>query len=302
MSYTATVILNIVVTMVAVISMFVLMGLTGIFSMGQASFMCVGAYVAGLLVTKTSVPFLPALLLAIVGGMLSAFLVGIPIMKLRRDYVALVTLLFGEAIVALLNTFSNVTGGAMGINRIPRSINLVIGFIILAIVIYMVLHFKNSKFGRQCIAVKNDEISAASMGINVTRIKMTAFVFAGGLTALSGAMLAFVTSYIDPNSFGSAKSIEWISIVFIGGINSLSGSVVMALVFSVITELLRTTSTLRTLAQCLIILVIINFVPNGLFGEHEFSDIGRWIRKKLRLSKKGSEKMIATGDRKEKKA
>ena len=281
MSYNVTVILNVAITMVAVISMFVLMGLTGIFSMGQASFMCIGAYIVGILATKSNVPFLLTLILAVIGGMIAAFLVGIPIMKLRRDYVALITLAFGEAIVAVLNTFSNVTGGAMGINKIPRNINLVIGFIILAAVVYLVLNFKDSRFGRQCIAVKNDEISAASMGINVTRIKMTAFVFAGGLTALSGAMLAYATSYIDPNSFGSAKSIEWIGIVFIGGINSLSGSVVMALVISLMTEMLRTTSTLRTLIQSLLILGIINFVPNGLFGEHEFKDIYCWMKKQL---------------------
>lgn len=280
MSYTSAVILNILIVMVAVVSMYILMGLTGIFSMGQASFMCIGAYVVGILATKFHFPFLPAVILAILGGMLSAFLVGMPIMKLRGDYVAMITLAFGEAIVAVLNTFSNVTGGAMGINRIPRDINLVIGFIIVAIVIYLVLNFKNSKFGRMCIAVKNDPISAASMGINVTRVKMTAFVLAGGLTALSGAMVAYATSYIDPNSFGSAKSIEWISIVFVGGINSLTGSVVMSVLFSVLTETLRTASALRTLIQCLIILLIINFIPNGLFGEHELSNLFGWFRKK----------------------
>lgn len=281
MSYTATVVLNVLIVMVAVISMYILMGLTGIFSMGQASFMCIGAYTVGILATKFGFPFLPAVILAIIMGMVSAFLVGIPIMKLRGDYVAMITLAFGEAIVAVLNTFSSVTGGAMGINRIPRDINLPVSFVIVAIVIYLVLNFKNSKFGRQCIAVKNDPISAASMGINVTRIKMTAFVFAGGLTALSGAMVAYATSFIDPNSFGSAKSIEWISIVFVGGINSLSGSVVMAALFSILTESLRTASNLRTLIQCVIILVIINFVPNGLFGEHEFKDIFLWLKKKF---------------------
>lgn len=285
MSYTATVILNILITMTAVISMFVLMGLTGIFSMGQASFMCIGAYIVGILATKYDVPFLVTLVCAILGGMICAFLVGIPIMKLRGDYVAMVTLAFGEAIVAVLNTFSSVTGGAMGINRIPREINLVSGAVIVAVVIYLVLNFKNSKFGRQCIAVKNDPISAASMGINVTRVKMIAFMFAGALTALSGAMLAYTTSYIDPNSFGSAKSIDWISIVFVGGINSLSGSVVMACLFSVLTEVLRSTSALRTLIQCVVILVIINFVPRGLFGEYEFKDIFLWVRKKLGKSK-----------------
>ena len=278
MTYTATVILNVIITMIAVISMFILMGLTGMFSMGQASFMCVGAYIAGILATRTSIPFVIVLLLAVLGGMLFAFLVGLPIMRLRKDYVALITLLFGEAVVAVLNTFSQVTGGAQGINRIPRKINLFSGFLILAIVVYLVLNFKNSKLGRQCIAVKNDEISAASMGINVTRTKMIAFVFAGGLTALSGAMLAFATSFIDPNSFGSAKSIEWISIVFIGGINSLTGSVAMAAIFSIMTEMLRTASNLRTMIQCLIILVVINFMPNGLFGEFEISDLFRLIK------------------------
>lgn len=287
MSYTAAVILNILIVMVAVISMYVLMGLTGIFSMGQASFMCIGAYVVGILATKYDVPFLPAVICAILGGMLFAFLVGIPIMKLRGDYVAMVTLAFGEAVVAVLNTFTQVTGGAMGINRIPRDINLPIGFVIVALVFFLVLNFKNSKFGRQCIAVKNDPISAASMGINVTRVKMTAFVFAGGLTALSGAMIAYATSYIDPNAFASSKSIEWISIVFVGGINSLSGSVVMSILFTLLAEVLRTASAMRTMLQCLIILVVINFMPSGLFGEYEFKDIYLAIKKfVLKIMKK----------------
>ena len=102
--------------------------------------------------------------------------------------------------------------------------------------------------------------------------------------------VAYATSYIDPNAFGSAKSIDWISIVFVGGVNSLSGSVVMACLFSLMTELLRATSALRTMIQCIIILFIINFTPNGLFGEYEFKDIYLWVKNRFVKSRRKEEK------------
>ncbi|GHV44634.1 branched-chain amino acid ABC transporter permease [Synergistales bacterium] len=273
MGYYITVATSITINLVAIFSMYVLIGLAGIFSMGQASFMCVGAYTTGMIATRTNLPVILVVFLSVGMGMLSAFLVGFPIIKLRRDYVALVTLGFGEAIVALLNNMNNITGGALGINKIPRRMNLWLGLAILALLMYLVLNFKNSKFGRHCIALKNDEISAGAMGINVPRMKLLAFVLAGGMTALAGSMLAYNNTYVEPLAFGTARSIEWISIVFVGGINSLTGSIAAGLMFGVLPEVLRFAEAWRIVLQCVIVMLVINFLPKGLFGEYELSDL-----------------------------
>ena len=281
MEYIITVLTSITVTLVAIISMYLLMGLTGIFSMGQASFMCIGAYITGMIASKYDVPMIVCLILSIIAGMIFAFLVGMPCVKLRKDYIALVTLGFGEAIVALLNNMNNITGGALGITGIPNKMNIYIGLLILALLIFIIMNFKNSKLGRHCIAVKNDEISAASMGINVARIKLMAFVFAGGITALSGSMLAYATTYVEPLAFGSAKSILWISTVFVGGVNSLTGSLVSGLFFGILPEALRFSNSARIMLQSIIVLLVISIIPNGLFGEVELGDILKSVKKKL---------------------
>ena len=279
MGFYTTVMTSITVNLVAILSMYLLMGLTGIFSMGQASFMCVGAYTAGMIATRVDIPMPIVLVFTIIVGMVSAFLVGMPVIKLRRDYIALITLGFGEAIVGLLNNMSNITGGALGISRIPRKMNLPIGLFILVIVIYLLINFKHSKFGRHCIAIKNDELSAAAMGINVARIKLIAFVFAGGLTSLSGGMLAYTTTYVEPLAFGVLKSIDWISIVFVGGVNSLTGSLVAGMIFVVLPEALRFADALRIILQCMIVVLVVNFIPKGLFGEFELWDFFKFIKK-----------------------
>jgi len=280
MDYYYNVLTTVAINMIAILSMYLLIGLTGIFSMGQASFMCVGAYTAGMLATKTALPFGVVIIISIAAGLLSALFVGIPVIKLRRDYIALVTLGFGEAVVALLNNMSNITGGANGINNIPRKVNLWIALGFLVVVVFIILNFKNSRFGRYCIAIKNDELSAAAMGINVARIKLLSFVIAGGITALAGCLMAYNTTYIEPMAYGSAKSIDWICYVFVGGVNSLSGTLVAGAVFNILPEALRVVSIYRILVQGVIVLLTINFLPQGLFGEAEIWTIFQNLFKK----------------------
>ncbi|MDL2294168.1 branched-chain amino acid ABC transporter permease [Ruminococcaceae bacterium OttesenSCG-928-D13] len=292
MGYYASVLTTATINLMAILSMYVLMGLTGIFSMGQAAFMCVGAYTAGMLAVRTSLPMVVVVVISVGMGMLSAFLVGLPVVKLRRDYIALITLGFGEAIVALLNNLSNVTGGANGINGIPRKMNIYLALGVLAVLIFLLLNFKNSKFGRHCIAIKNDELSAAAMGINVPRIKLLAFVLAGGITALSGCLMAYNTTFIEPMAYGSVKSIDWICFVFVGGVSSLTGTLVSGLIFNLLPEVLRVFSLYRIIVQGAIVLLIINFMPQGLFGEYELSDL---VKKVAGLFKK--KPAVAGGDK-----
>ena len=288
MSYYSAVLTSAIVNIIAILSMYTLMGLTGIFSMGQAACICVGAYTTGMLAIHSQLPMAVIVLISILMGMFCALLVGFPVVKLRRDYIAMITMGFGEAIVALLNNMSNITGGANGINNIPRKMTLWLGVIVLVAVLVVTMNFKRSKYGRYCIAVKNDELSAAAMGINVAKVKLIAFVFASGITALAGSLLAYTTTYVEPTAFGFAKSIDWISFVFVGGVNSLTGTLFSGLIFCTLPEILRFADMYRIIVQCSIVLLVVNFLPNGLFGEHEFTDVFTVIKRVVANKKRGS--------------
>ena len=281
MSYYTSLYISVCISLISVLSMYLLVGLTGIFSMGQAAFMAVGAYGAGLLALRSPLPMAVNIVCAILLGMLFAFGVGIPVIKLRRDYIALITLAFGEAVVALLNNATEFTGGSLGLNGIPRSVNAPLVTILLVATIFIIINFKKSRFGRQCLAVKSDEISAAAMGINTARIKMTVFVMAGGITAFAGALWAYLTTYVEPNAFAQKMSIEWIIIVFIGGVHSLSGALFAGVLLTLLPEVLRFTDNLRIVIYSIIVIIIINFLPKGLFGENEFIDILRKVGKPI---------------------
>jgi len=282
MNYYFTIATSILITLTGMMSIYIITGLTGLFSMGQASFMCIGAYTTGLLALSFNTPLILNMVISVIAGMIFAGLVGLPIIKLRTDYFALITLGFGQAIVALLNNLANITGGARGLNGIPRKTTFVIALVVFLICLYVVVNFKNSKFGRQCLAIKSDPISAASMGIDVSKIKLTAFIVASGITALSGSLLAHFTSYVEPNSFGWNKSAEWIIMVFIGGINSLSGAIFSGAILSLLPEVLRFAEELRIVIYSVLVLLVINFLPQGLFGKYEINALINKIVSKLK--------------------
>lgn len=267
------------ITVVGVTGVFLITGLTGMFSLGQASFMAIGAYAAGVLAVAKGVPFPLAAAAGVLLSAAAAFLVGIPTIRLRRDYIALVTFGFGEAIIAILNNTVQITGGAMGLMGIPMKTTFPLASLSAAACVALAWNFKRSRFGRQCLALKTDELAARSMGIDVDRLKMTAFVLSAAVTGYAGVLYAFYTSYVEPNNFNWAKSAEWIIMVFFGGIGSLSGAVISALVLGALPEVLRFASEWRIVVYCVIVLAVINFRPSGLLGESELDDIAKAARR-----------------------
>lgn len=259
---------NVFILMIGMLGVYILTGLTGMFSMGQAAFMAVGGYAAAMLAKFLNMPVYVTIPAAILVGAIFGFLIGIPAVMLRRDYVAVVTLGFGEALVAFLNNTAS-TGGALGLTAIPRYTTKPMITIILILVIAFIWNLKKSRFGRECIAIKSDELAAASMGINVPRVKLMVFTLAGAITALGGALYVHTTGYIDSAAFGWDQSSMWIIIVFFGGINSLTGSVFAGVILGLIPEILRFSNELRIIIYCAIVLFIVNFRPQGLFGETE---------------------------------
>ncbi len=261
---------NVFIIMIGMLGVYVLTGLTGMFSMGQAAFMAVGGYTSAMLAKYLHLPLVVTLPAAVIMGAIFGLIIGLPAVKLRRDYVAIVSLGFGEALVAVLNNSASITGGALGLTAIPKYTNKAMIIIFLVLIIAGIWSFKKSKFGRQCIAIKADELAAAAMGINVARVKLLVFTLAGAISALGGSLYVHTTTYLDSAAFGWDQSSMWIIMVFFGGINSLTGSIFAGIILGLIPEIFRFSNELRIVIYCIIVLFIVNFRPQGLFGETEW--------------------------------
>jgi branched-chain amino acid transport system permease protein len=260
-------------------------GITGQFSIGHAGFMAVGAY-ASAAYTVYAVPLLlgpgyaangwlasSALLLAIlVGGLVSAvagFLVGLPSMRLRGDYLAIVTLGFGEIIrVAILNI--DAVGGARGFAGVPQRTNLawVLGGAWLTFAV--IRNLMRSYHGRALLAIREDEIAAEALGVPTTRYKVTAFVIGAFFAGTAGALFSHYT-YLHTNSFTFMKSIEVVIMVVLGGMGSLTGSILGAILLTALPELLRFASELRLVIYSLLLIVLMIARPQGILGRRELS-------------------------------
>ncbi len=284
MSYVGSVVTTVAINMISVLAAYIVTGLGGMFSMGTASFMLIGAYASGMLCVSFGINLWLGIIIGMAIGMGFAFLIGTPVVKLRMDYIALITFGFGEAIVAFINNTNNITGGAQGLSGISKETTLPIALIALGIVIFITYGYSKSKFGRQSLAIKNNPLAAAAMGVNVNRVKLLAFVLSGGIAALSGVLYIYNTTFIDPSGFGWLTTAGWIIIVFVGGINSLTGAICTGAILSVLPEVLRSAGELRTIIYCIVVLVIVNFRPQGLFGQKEFSikGIANWFKNRAK--------------------
>ncbi len=259
------------ITLIGVLGVYLITGLTGLFSLGQAAFMAIGGYVSAVLIKNYSLPVIPSVVLAIAAAVAAGLLVGFPTVRLRRDYISLVTLGFGEAIVALLNNTANITGGAMGISGIPQLTTLPVVAGSVVVCLTLVILYKNSKYGRQCLALRSDELAAKSMGINVYRVKLITFLFASALTGYAGVLYGFYTTYLEPAAFNWIISAEWTIIVFVGGVNSLTGTVVATLLLTGLPEFLRFAAEWRVAIYSVIVLLVVNYRTAGLLGDRELT-------------------------------
>jgi branched-chain amino acid transport system permease protein len=269
------------ITTLGVLGTFVLTGLTGLFSLGQAAFMGLGAYAAALAVVKYGIPFPVAVVLAVLLSVGVAYVIGFTTLKIRQDFFALVTFGFGEALRAVMDESVKYTGGAMGFSGVPQLTTPVLAFGSLAVAVWLIRNVRHSKFGRDCLAIRTDELAAQVIGINAFAHKLKVFMLGAGLSAFAGALMAFFTTYVEPAMFGWIQSAIWIIMVFFGGRDSLTGTIIGAVMLSALPEVLRFASEWRVLIYCVIILLIINFRPAGLFGRWElsFAGLGATLRR-----------------------
>jgi branched-chain amino acid transport system permease protein len=275
------------INIILAVSLNLINGFTGQFSIGHAGFMAIGAYgAAWLAVTfgraiENALGFLPAAagqaavvlaalafgaLLAAVGGLL----VGVPSLRLRGDYLAIVTLGFGEIIrVFILNI--DTIGGARGYSGIPNLAGFGWVYFFAIVTVLLIRNIVGSSFGRTLLAVREDEIAAEAMGVNTTRAKVLSFLISSTLAGVAGGLFAFYNMYLHTNSFTFIKSIEFIIMIVIGGLGSILGAVVGAVVYIVMTEGLRAFEQYRMVLFSLLLVLIMIFRPQGLFGHRDFS-------------------------------
>lgn len=287
------------INIILAVSLNLVNGFTGQFSMGHAGFMAVGAYSSACITiwansrwgladgsVVTSGVFLVALLSGGLAASLAGYLVGIPTLRLKGDYLAIVTLGLGEIIRVILLNLS-IVGGARGLAEIPglSSLSWIYGFGL--VTVFCIWRILQSAHGRALISVREDEVAAQASGVDTTTAKVRAFVIGSFFAGIAGGLFAHQLSYITPSVFDFNKSIEVIIMVVLGGMGSISGSIVAAIFVTALPELLRPMQALTggvdlrmvIYSLCLILLMLTR--PRGLFGNKEIFEFLPFSIKKI---------------------
>ncbi len=261
------------ISIILAVSLNLINGHTGQFSLGHAGFMAVGGYAAAKF-SLTFAPMVPAaaqplvfLLALILGGCLAALIglgVGIPSLRLRGDYLAIVTLGFGEIIRVVVQNMESV-GAASGLKGIPKFTTLGWTFALAAITIYVIASLVNSTYGRGFIAVNDDEVAASSMGINPVRYKVTAFVVGAFFAGIAGGLYAHHKQFLSPTGFDFLKSIDIVVMVILGGMGRTAGVAIAAILLTLLPEVLRQFADYRMIIYSLLIIGLMMARPQGLF-------------------------------------
>jgi branched-chain amino acid transport system permease protein len=261
------------INIILAVSLNLINGHTGQFSLGHAGFMAVGGYTAAKfsLVFLPMVPeplrpllFLAALLLGGVVSALAGFGVGVPSLRLKGDYLAIVTLGFGEIIRVIVQNMDAV-GAASGLKGIPKFTTLGWTFGLAAVTIYVVAALVNSTYGRGFIAVNDDEVAASSMGINPVRYKVTAFVIGAFFAGIAGGLYAHHKQFLSPTGFDFLKSIDIVVMVILGGMGRTVGVIIAAILLTLLPEVLRQFADYRMIIYALLIIGLMMARPQGLF-------------------------------------
>lgn len=277
--YYVGILIFIAVNIVLATSLNIATGFLGQLALGHAGFMAIGAYTAGifsktLISNGSSLPNIVILLIGIIlagfAALLSSLIIGIPSLRLRGDYLGIITLGFSEVIRVVINNIE-ITGKAQGLSGIPRLTNFDNIFWITTFVIVVLYTLTNSKHGRAIVAIREDEIAAEAIGIPTTFYKLLGFTTSAFFGGVGGALYSNYISFLDPNIFGFMKSVEILVIVVLGGMGSLTGTIIAAIVLTILPEALRDFANYRMLAYSFLLVIMMIFRPQGLFGTKEFS-------------------------------
>lgn len=289
-NYWTGIIIMIGINIILAVSLNVATGYLGQLPLGHAGFMAVGAYAGGIFMRAVpvqeflragnagaSVPYiLIALLISALTAGIFGLIIGIPALRLRGDYLAIITLGFGEIIRVVLTNIDSVLGfdftfGSAGLKRIPKYSSFTLVFICVVLTCFIIHTVMKSRHGRAILSIRENEIASESVGVNTTYYKTFAFVLSAMLAGVAGCLYAGYIGSLYPSTFKFMKSIEILVMVVLGGMGSMLGSVLSATVLTVLPELLRSVADYRMVAYSLALVIMMIFRPKGLMGSYDFS-------------------------------
>lgn len=282
------------------VSLNICTGYLGQLPLGHAGFMAVGAYASALFWKATAAWPTPVAVVVglIVAGVVAAIfgvIIGIPALRLKGDYLAIITLGFGEIIRIAIINLEGITGGTPGLLNIPKYSNFPVTFICLVLcctVIHMVM---KSRHGRAILAIRDNEIAAECCGLNLTYYKVFAFALSAFFAGVAGAVYAGFQGSLFPKSFDFMASINILVMVVLGGMGSMTGSVIAATVLTALPSLMQALSNYRMVIYSLLLIVVMIFKPSGLMGRKDFSLV-RCIEKLINGEVWGKKKKGGAGD------
>ena len=280
-AYTARIITMGGVNAIMAMSVNMIVGITGQLSLGQAGFMAIGAYACIFFNLDMGLPLPLASIMAVLLTTLAGFLIGFPVLKLSGDYLAIVTLGFGEIIRIVFINLKAITGGPNGrqlitVMKLNGMLALGVVTAVLVVLLALLQNFIRSSYGRAIMACREDEIAANSSGINIFRYKMLGFVIASFIAGAGGCLYAMVVGLVQPSTAQFLKSIDFLIYVVLGGMGSMTGSILSAYVLTYLQEILRFLQDYRLLIYPLILIFVMLFRPQGLLGMKEFSFVETW--------------------------
>jgi branched-chain amino acid transport system permease protein len=237
----------------------------GMLAMANAAFMGIGAYTAALLTMNYDTPFIVSIAAGMVAPAVVAFVIGKPTLRLSGVYLAMATLAFGEVVRIFILNPDSITGGALGLNGIPQSTQWWHVALALVLVLLLLWRIRHSRVGRAFESIKEDETAAGLMGIDVGAHKMTAFVLGAAIAGLAGTLNAHLTFFIGPNEYGFDRGVDILTMAILGGINGLTGPVLGGTILTLLPEVLRGFQDFRLVVNGLILVLIVLFLPKGLW-------------------------------------
>lgn len=263
-------IIPICVNVMLAVSLCLIIGFLGELTLGHAGFMSIGAYAGAIFTVNVNLPAPVEIILGlIIGGAVAALfgvLIGVPVLRLNGDYLAIVTLGFGEIIKSIINSLG-ITGGAKGLSGIPlytnyKSFTLV--FVLMLLIIVIICNLVKSRHGRAICSIRDNAIAAEATGIPVSKFKTVAFVISAFFAGIAGVVYSHNIGIIKPGNFDYNKSIEILVIVVLGGMGNMKGSIIAAVILTILPELLRSAADYRMLLYAIVLIALMLFNNSGL--------------------------------------
>ncbi|MDQ0219306.1 branched-chain amino acid ABC transporter permease [Peribacillus cavernae] len=257
------------INIILAVSLHLIIGITGQFSIGHAGFLAVGAYASAVVSMKLGLPFPLAIIMGGLVAAIAGLVIGIPSLRLKGDYLAIATLGFGEIVrIVFLNI--DYVGGASGL-QVSHLTTWPWVFVCMMITLLVIRNFTNSTHGRACISIREDETAADAMGINTTYYKVVAFVIGSFFAGIAGSLYAHNFYIIQPSNFGFLKSFDILIYVVLGGLGSMSGAVVAAILLTIISTFLQDFPETRMVIYSILLIVMMIYRPQGLMGTREIT-------------------------------